>query len=361
MRFIILVVLSIFFVACSNEAIQPLSIGKDVSVNAPPPFNSVYKISSIISGNDGEIEIFAGYNEAAHSIDVFEFSSERRSQIKLEEEGPDAIQKIRYIQCISPDSILLATGNEILMIDSLGTLLFEYDILRNWKKDAGDKLKEYYEPYFVGDNGVQAHFNKYSGDFYCRLNYFKNPDYISPENYLENVVMFVSINLFSREVTPLGIKYPEKLRVNSYGYLSKIYCDFTDGGVFYEVSGFPEIYYYDLASRKLVTFGVHEGAVLPTPFLVGDDLLQHLKPHNFYADIRIDQKNNVLYRFISISNGKGKHNSFMQVYSLADFSLLKEGAVPRWRIRMGAIFNEKGIYLPILNGPENKLSFTLIN
>lgn len=361
MRIFTLVIISTLFITCSDEAIQPLSIGQDIAVSAPPPYNSLYKISSSLNNRDGELAMFAGYNEGAHSIDMFDLSSGKRSQINLEEEGPGAVQEIRYIQYVSSDSILLATSREIFIIDSLGVLLLEYNILTNWKKGMGDELSAFYQPFMVADNGIQAHFNKYSGDFYCRLNYFKGPAFVSPENYLEDVEMFASINLLNRKVTPLGIHYPEKIRTNSYGALSKIYCDFTDAGVFYGVKGFPEIYYYDLSSRKLMTLGVHKDAILPAPYLIGDDLLQHLVAHDHYADIRTDEENNVLYRFISLSDGKGKHSSFLQVYSLDDFSLLKEGKVPTWRIRLGVVFDKKGVYLPILNGEENKLSFTLIN
>ena len=352
----------LFGLGCNSEEKQPLSIGNDYALDAPPPYNSIYKVLGSLNGvGGGRPKGLAAYNESAHAVDIFDWESGKQKQIELEKEGPDAIQKVKFIQYVAVDSILLATSRKIIIVDSVGHSVTEYNISKNWGSETGNELGDHYLPYFAPDNGVQAYYDRNSNEFYFRLNYFEYPAFVSPENYLKEVRLFASINLRSHQVTTLDISYPDALRSNNYGALDQVYCSFTGKGVYYGVKGFPELYYFDHASGSTKVFGSYDGSTPPAPYPIGDDLLQHLMAHDHYLDVRVDRENEKLYRFINRATGQGRHTSFMQIYSLNRFVLEKEGEVPKWRIWRGLFFGENGAYLPVLNGPENKLLFTKIS
>lgn len=351
---------SCLFLACDTSSVKNFEVVEGLVLESPPPFSQQYRVASSLISGDGEVEAIVGYNNTQHSLDIFSVEGGGRSSIGFDKEGPEAVEEIRFLQFVSTDSIFVASRDAVLIINSLGDVLYKYSISLNWKEDSKNVLPEFYEPYFVADGGVQAFFDKENSEFYFKLNYHKYPRFVSKESYQEDVVMFASINLVSRNVRTMNIRYPEKIRNSMYGGLSKIYCEIDNDGIYYGVQGFPEIYRYELTTGETKVFGEFSEANEPAVYLAGDDLLEHLLKYSHYLDIRVNKYKGVIYRFINVPNDKGRHDLVLQEYSLAGNRLISEGVFPKWHSLFGVVMTKKGMYVPIMNGGENELVYAFV-
>ncbi|MFK8163009.1 MAG: DUF4221 family protein [Lewinella sp.] len=346
--------------ACNSDTVKDFEIVEGLVLESPPPYNQQYGITSSLVGGEGDVESIVGYNSAQHSLDVFSVKERKKNSISFEREGPEVVDEIRFIQYVSKDSIFIASRNVLLIVNSHGDVVYRYSIKLNWGKDSKAVLPEFYQPYFVGDGGVQAFFNKEDGEFYFKLNYHKYPRFVSKESYQEDVVLFASLNLVSKDVKALGIRYPEKMRNTMYGGLSKIHCEMDDGVIYYGFQGFPEIYRFELSTGETKMFGEFSKSNEPAVYLAGDDLLEHLLKYTHYLDIRINKHKGVIYRFINVPNDKGRHDLVLQEYSLTDYRLVSEGFFPKWRSLFGVMMAKKGMYVPIMDGEEDELAYAFI-
>lgn len=331
----------------------------DLNIEISIPQLHKYSIASSITDNDHFIG-FVGYNNANHSIDIFKGSYFHKS-IKLEFEGPGAIDEIRGVKGFDKDKYILISRNKIRIIEENGGVVEELNISTlTSDSPKGVDLSEYH-PYIRPEKGVDFYFDYKSGWLYIPLNNFYFPEWISAEAYQRGKRFIGKINIVSGEFNYVDIDYPEFMANELYGTLSEVKTTFDNqGNMIYGFEGFPNVFVYNFVSEKLVHVPNRNNFEMIPPLYNTSDLFGYSKDKVRYYRLIFNFLDNKLYQVVLRPHPEGGYDTFIRCFN-EDFSFKSEGKLEKGISTQSVLIAEAGLYCLDMSTRENNLSYVNFN
>lgn len=339
-----------FLLHCDSTAdhpTAPLEFSYQLELPVADTLAQIYStLSPVIVGNQ-LVKTF-NYNNRSHAIDIFNYAAntgQHERQIKLSLQGPEAIGEVRFVEYISPDSILITSQYTIAIISASGAYHYRYEIPDNWQNSTSHiQNSKYYEPNLKSESGRFGFYDATTKRFYFPLNYFRGARFVSPDYFAEDVSLFGYLDLKTNQVDFLPINYPEKLQDGIWGLMGSMHCAFSNDKVLhYGFSGWSEIYTYSLDEGKHGVILADKSYPEPLPLFPGDDAMGNFGKSPFFTNLYINPFNKVVFRFL--------HRMRPEETSLGDVHCLRYGnnAFAEAEIQLPTTYSVSG-YLPHPDG-----------
>ena len=298
----------------------------------------------------GEINYYVGYNDATHSLDVFDLDNQSIiNHIGFDEKGPDGVFRISSFHWHNSDSIFIASDFFFYIVDSEGKVHKKISIIEeNPIKEYGLLVCNYWftMQYDVVNECVYF-FNLYSSG--------RRRDHLKKS-------VISSVSLKNNKIKSLPI-----INTNHYiknagrvGYLSWVnFSCIVDNMLIYNYQYESNIYRIDLSSFIIEVFD-STSRCCPTQCTILDDpnnedeWMDHSLKNPHFLTTLYDQWRNIYYRFIwtgiDTKNSSGKFNSFIDkpivVTLLNDqFEFIDEIALPNYFALNQWFVTKKGLFL----------------
>ncbi|GAB2497597.1 DUF4221 family protein [Algoriphagus taiwanensis] len=298
-----------FIFSCS----QPISKERKLNYTVQPKIistgNSLAQFYFFNQVRNDSLFLFNSFN---HSLDIVDLKSDSvASRIKLEFDGPNAVNDIRTFYFHNRDSIFLAEENfSVALVNSKGELKNRYtDFL------AG----------FPSNEKSEVYSNSPSLEFASQLLYHPvNKEillYFMPFNQPEKKRIFASYSLETGKSKSLPIHLPEQYWDKKLD-LSKLFL--TSGtldksGFTYLFSGSPFIFRYDFQTQKVTSFEINpswekaKADDIPFGSMSVSQKQAFMRENPFYYKIYFDPYRNLYYRLSSPPRPNSTEENFHYV------------------------------------------------
>lgn len=311
LRHSFIIVISIFFIlSCRNNDKYTLSTPKysahtvilDTSyISIPIDSNSQlfeYKVSS--STDEG---IFCGYNHKMQSLDLYDLREQKKiSQIKIE--NADRNNEV-FTSCfiLNTDSIFLMSLNRIILVGQDGK------IKKSIKINSASEDSFFDDNYFIEyDRTKNFSFNKANKKLYITSLNAKGMDRLGSYQKSPVVEMNFSSKVFFNN---LPISWSKLYQTDLYGFLTTSYLSLDNNDLIIGYPAEPNIYVYNLISKKLIMYGGYPSYLNPDSLIAkplkedykynDDKKLLHYFENIRYGKLITNRKSNYIFRTINMA------------------------------------------------------------
>jgi hypothetical protein len=305
--------LFVFFGCKADQKCAFIEHDNKLEFNIEIPQSDSYTIASEIVRN-GKFVGFVGYNEANHSIDVFE-DGQFKGMIKLSFEGPQSIDEIRGVKAYAEDEFIIISRYIIRTVRLTGEILEEVNISTSDATTISGLDMSKYHPTVKPQLGKDFYYDAPTGDLYVPLNNFEYPEQVSIEEFMPGEWFVAIVNVKNGASRYIEVDYPEFLAENLYGSLASVNITF-DGKrrMFFGFDGFPDIFIYDLKNKLLQhTANRKPGDNIP-PLVNLDDTSGYIEGKNVYENLLFNPIDNKLYQIAFKPGSEKYYDSYLRAF-----------------------------------------------
>lgn len=357
-RLLLLFLLGIALTGCGTEAKVFVELSEEkFSGPIAAPRQTWHTLVEGFRGERGE-NSFIGYNVANHSLDfytIYDKEIEFNREIKFAFEGPGAIDEIRAVDYVNPDTIVVMSRFWVVMINENGREIYRKNI-----STEPDNLVEGLDLSAYHPSAKQSKGNRIAliGDeLYLPLNYFAHEAYVDKNAYGEDVRLIGKLNIRTGEFSSLPIRHPKKFRKNLYGFATNFQFNYTADKIIYSFGGFPEVYVY---SRKDGTTEVLKPTYgfPPTPIAGSMDISQHMLLMTSYNNSVIGWNDEWYYQaVVPPTMGEPATDIYLRAINV-NTGEERLGLLPKRRVFIGMITLPDGLYLPYVLPTEDSIRYS---
>ena len=369
--FLTIIFLLITLTRCSdndrfNNQIVEASSKQRLILNAPPPLPGHYVIITSKEFSAGDVRV-AGYDPVTHMVDLYRLESNSNigvleNRIKLLKEGPSSISEVVYLQPLSNGNIFLDTYDQLVVIDTLGRSVYNFDTRARWKT-ATDHLPdaEFYRPTANQQNGLNAFYDELSQTIYFPLLYNKF-NYLEDKRAHANTVhLFGKLDTETQKIDFLPPTFPDYLSADIYGGLGTMVSIFSvDGKIRYGFFGKPEIYVYNIATSNTEILTNDENYHPPQPLTTFGDPVANMAGFDLFKNIMYNPYNEYTYRtYFKPDPETGRSQVYLNIYDDKNKYRGTRRSV-KGTAFYGQLYASTGTYLQAMRSPEDSIEFYLL-
>ncbi|WP_020568580.1 DUF4221 family protein [Neolewinella persica] len=355
---LLLLFLSAFLTSCASKQdvfaeLSEKKIGGPISA----PRQSWHALIEGYEDEHGD-KNFIGYNVANHSLDFFSISEEDiefSQEIKFIFEGPGSIDRVRAIDYVNSDTIVVMSRYWIIMVDETGREFYRKNISTNPENIVDGLDLSSYHP-----SAKQSKGNRIAligEELYLPLNYFAHDAYVDKNAYAEHIHLIGKLNIRTDEFEPLPIHFPAAFRKNLYGFANSFQFNYTQDRIIYSFHGFPEIYVYSMQSGKTKTLKpTYEFPA--TPIAGSMEISEHMLLMTSYNNSVIDWQKEWCYQaVVPPTFGEPATDIYLRAINL-NTGEEKLSLLPQRRVFMGMVTLPDGIYLPYVLPTDDSMRYS---
>lgn len=236
-----------FIYSCKKEVkstynSMDLSLQLDtISIPIDSTFIQFYQITNY---NKEQKRLYA-YNPLLHRIDYMSFKDKSIGFIKLESEGPNAIEKPRDFYVDNENSIFLIGISHFTKLDFRGNI-----DLKNRINDIS--VDKFYSKYFIApeqDNSFE--YSSYDNMFYILNANMSISKRENPQKFYKSFQVLSKYDFNDNKVYPIEINYPKEFTVKDFGYNNMPFFTLDKDKIYYSFSPMAEIFEYNLTEEKV--------------------------------------------------------------------------------------------------------------
>lgn len=206
----------------------------------------VYYQKTHLYEDEGE-EILYGYNHSLHAFDVFSLNEgEYEKRIFLDQDGPDAINRVFKFTVLSKDSIVIMDALKLWLLDGTGKVLKKYSTVVNDSDELRGHFLNYNDAnlgYIKEENSILMHF----------VHEDEGASKFDPKSIFPIVG---KLDLMNGKISFLPVPYPTFVQEN-YDKISEKMpnLSYHNNKVFYGFPGHSNIYTYSFSEKDFGIFG----------------------------------------------------------------------------------------------------------
>lgn len=360
-RFSTFFFIAVIFISCTSKQDVFVDISEEKhSGGLTVPRQAWHTLVEGFTDKHGESS-FIGYNPANHSLDFYTFSNksiEFNHEIKFVFEGPGAIDEIRAVDYVNPDTIVVMSRFWIIMINDIGQEIYRKNISTEPENRVTGLDLSAYHP-----SAKQSRGNRIAliGDeLYLPMNYFAHEAYVDKKAYGEDIFLIGKLNIRTSEFTPLPIRYPEKFQKNLYGFATNFQFNYAGDKVIYSFGGFPEIYVYSSKSGKTKTLKPTYDFPA-TPIAGSMEISDHMFLTTSYNNSVISWDEEWYYQaVVPPTMGEPTTEIYLRAINL-NTGEEKLSRLPERRVFIGMVTLPDGLYLPYVLATEDSIRYSSFN
>lgn len=313
-----------------------------------------------------------GYNDHLHALDIFNLDAQKYiKRIILERDGPNGIAEVIGFTPISLDSIYILSTYRVALIDGKGNIKNKISINNPSSPIKGHDSEEYM---FWLETGQSLYFDRARHSLYA-LNHSYQHGQCDPKRY-QDASLVAQLNLAKKRMTTLPVGYPFDKVNNCYGFITRMFTEWSENELIYNFQYDPNVYVMDRQTQMIKAYdGSSEytkNEVTPISWGECEDVsrkLDHFTREVNFGKVLKDSHNGLHYRFhrkeLRIDNPSGNSINdkklFLTVfdnnYAKVGEMILDNRAYPDHVSFVG----KKGLYVAAPEGNEDTLVFYIFD
>lgn len=256
--FYFLLTLYCFFISSCNESDEIILQNNTISIKKMVNYSiedfrligdsltQVYYQKTHVIEDEGE-EILYGYNNSLHAFDLFSLQKgEFEKRIFLDQDGPDAINRVFKFTVISKDSIVIMDALKLWLLDGTGKVLKKYSTVVNDSDEIRGHFLNYNDAnlgYLKEQNSILMHF----------VHEDEGASKFDPKKLFP---ILGKLDLIDGKISFLPVPYPFYVQDN-YDKISEkmpnisLYNDI----IFYGFPGHSNIYSFSIPKKAFAVYG----------------------------------------------------------------------------------------------------------
>lgn len=313
-----------------------------------------------------------GYNDHVHAFDIFNLDAKQYvKRIPLERDGPNGTPEIIGFTPVSLDSIYTLSTYRIALINGEGDIKDKLSINNSSSPIKGHNSEKYM---FWLETDQPLYYDKGSHNLFA-LNHSYQHGHCDPKRYLD-ASLVAKLNLDKNRMTTLPIGYPVEKANNCYGFITKMFTEWSETELIYNFQYDPNLYVMNRETQKINAYDGSSNytANYVTPIGWGEceDInrkMEHYTREVNFGKVTKDHHKGLFYRFhrkeLAIDNPSGNTINDKKLFlTVFDDNYAKVGEMildNRPYPDQVSFVGEKGLYISAPEGDENELVFYILD